>query len=312
MKKNSSGMTLIEVLISLAILTFLSISTGRFIRNSLKDKAKKTREAEGQSQVRDALNVMKRDINLAFNYHDINVYVYNRAEKVKRSLQQQEQQQNNSDAPKTGQTQPDQGQATAPGGAPNPSEFANSGQTQSEFVPKKEKRLTHFMGTSEDLHFTTRISQPRRPNEKVSDIMEVGYYIETCHPKGRPQAESSDCLWRRQSKIIDEDVREGGSSTVLVENVKEFNLSYKGPERETEWIKEWKTKETINDYQKDVFPYMVRVELVTTHKQKDYDLTLVTSIHNPLNIKEQLETKFNENPQQGQQQPPGGPSAPGR
>ena len=61
-------MTLIEVLISLAILTFLSISTGRFIRNSLQDKAKKTRDAEGQSQVRDALNVMKRDINLAFNF----------------------------------------------------------------------------------------------------------------------------------------------------------------------------------------------------------------------------------------------------
>ena len=117
MKKNSSGMTLIEVLISLAILTFLSISTGRFIRNSLQDKAKKTRDAEGQSQVRDALNVMKRDINLAFNYHDINVYVYNRAEKVKRSLQQQEQQQNNTDAPKTDDGQQQQNSTpTARGG----------------------------------------------------------------------------------------------------------------------------------------------------------------------------------------------------
>lgn len=308
MKKNSSGMTLIEVLISLAILTFLSISTGRFIRNSLQDKAKKTRDAEGQSQVRDALNVMKRDINLAFNYHDINVYVYNRAEKVKRSLQQQEQQQNNTDAPKTDDGQQQQDSTPT---APDPSQFRNTGQQQTDFVPKKEKRLTQFMGTSEDMHFTTRISQPRRPNEKVSDIMEVGYYIETCHPKGRPQADSSDCLWRRQSKIIDDDVREGGSSTVLVENVKEFNLSYKGPERETEWIKEWKTKETINDYQKDVFPYMVRVELVTTHKDKEYDLTLVTSIHNPLNIKEQLETKFNETPQPGQPQP-GGSDASGR
>lgn len=301
-------MTLIEVLISLAILTFLSISTGRFIRNSLQDKAKKTRDAEGQSQVRDALNVMKRDINLAFNYHDINVYVYNRAEKVKRSLQQQEQQQNNTDAPKTDDGQQQQDSTPT---APDPSQFRNTGQQQTDFVPKKEKRLTQFMGTSEDMHFTTRISQPRRPNEKVSDIMEVGYYIETCHPKGRPQADSSDCLWRRQSKIIDDDVREGGSSTVLVENVKEFNLSYKGPERETEWIKEWKTKETINDYQKDVFPYMVRVELVTTHKDKEYDLTLVTSIHNPLNIKEQLETKFNETPQPGQPQP-GGSDASGR
>lgn len=306
MKRNSSGMTLIEVLISLAILTFLSISTGRFIRNSLQDKAKKTRDAEGQSQVRDALNVMKRDINLAFNYHDINVYVYNRAQKVKQALQQQ----NNNDAQKTGGN--DQGQPNNDNqAAPTPNQFANTGQPQTEFVPKKEKRLTHFMGTSEDLHFTTRISQPRRPNEKVSDIMEVGYYIETCHPKGRPQADSSECLWRRQSKVIDDDVREGGSSTVLVENVKEFNLSYKGPERETEWIKEWKTKETINDYQKDVFPYMVRVELVTTHKEKEYDLTLVTAIHNPLNIKEQLETKFNETPQPGQPQPAGGSDASG-
>lgn len=282
--KNKSGMTLIEVLISLAILTFLSISTGRFVRNSLKDKAKKTRDAEGLSQVRDALNIIKRDINLAFNYHDINVYVYNRAEKVKQSLNQQS-------------TSSDQGKSTTdttPAGSPPPppENYAKSGQQQA-FVPKKEKRLTHFMGTSDELHFTTRISQPRRPDEKVSDLIEVGYYLENCHPKGYPQSESSNCLWRRQSTILDDDVREGGSATVLVENVKEFNLSYKGPEREEEWIKEWKTKETINDFQKDVFPYMVRVELVTTYKNKEYDLTLATALHNPANIQEQLKTEFN-------------------
>lgn len=284
--KKQSGMTLIEVLISLAILTFLSISTGRFIRNSLQDKAKKTKDAEGQSQVRDALNVIKRDINLAFHSHDINVYVYNRAHTIKQNLQDNE----NTDKTKA----PANPSGDPPGSsAPTTPEDYAKNPPQTEFIPKKELTLTHFIGTDNSVHFTTRSNQPRRPNEKFSDIIEVGYYIESCHPKGYPQAKSSKCLWRRQSGIIDDDVTEGGSATVLVENVTEFNLSYKGPERETEWIKEWKTKDTINDYQKNKFPFMVRVDLKTNFKDKDYDLILTTAINNPSNIQERLKTELN-------------------
>ncbi|NJL25449.1 MAG: type II secretion system protein [Calothrix sp. SM1_5_4] len=79
MNPRPSGFTLIEVVIAMMILTFLSLFTMQAVQNAIKTKAKVQKEIDKTSTLRDALRIMERDINMAFNYRDINIKLYNQA-----------------------------------------------------------------------------------------------------------------------------------------------------------------------------------------------------------------------------------------
>ena len=69
--RNSRGFTLIEVMIVLVIMATLSILSSQSIQQAIKNKIKLQTQVEDMSQVRDALKVIERDVNLAFHYTDL-------------------------------------------------------------------------------------------------------------------------------------------------------------------------------------------------------------------------------------------------
>lgn len=79
--KSQSGLTLLEVVIATAILAILSIYTAESVQNAVKSKVKVEKEVDRVTGVRDVLRIMERDINMAFHYRDINIDLYNLAEK---------------------------------------------------------------------------------------------------------------------------------------------------------------------------------------------------------------------------------------
>ena len=258
----SKGFTLIEVVMALALLSFLGVLTSQSISQAIRSK-KKIQEITNQSGLlRDVLQVIQKDINKAFHYYDINVDIYNESQKerIKRCKQSTQTRPVNQDAVKYCQT------------------------VQKNFKQKKQKNLTQFQGESDNLHFTSLNYTRNRKNLKFSRQSEVGYFLRTC--KGRfDKTTSSQCLWRRISPIIDDKVDEGGEEMVLLEDVSEIEFRYLGPEKEEgdEWIDTWKTGENADDVTRNKFPSAV--EITVTLKKKKIRLSTVANIRFPNNLR---------------------------
>src|SRR6185437_10499431 len=86
--------TLIEVMIAMVLMAFLTIFTARSIHNALHSKARIEHDLDKYSTLRDALKVMERDINNAFHYQDFNAQLFNMALKARATNTQQNQTQN--------------------------------------------------------------------------------------------------------------------------------------------------------------------------------------------------------------------------
>lgn len=300
--KSQRGMTLIEVMVSLAILSFLAVYTSNAIRNALSSKTRIQKNIDLQATLRDALKVMERDINLAFQFRDPNLTLYNQAVQEREQRLQQGQQQ--------GQQQKNQ-----PGGGPPPppTPFAQAEKLEQRPIPI----LTQFVGEKEQLSFTSLSNVRMRADDKTSSAAEIGYYLKNCRRR-TSQAKSSSCLWRRVSPYIGTDVTKGGSETVLLENVEHFELRYLGPGREEEWVDFWASNERGDDTTRFKFPYAVEITLEISDpnvregkKPKTFRMTQVAAIRNPGNLKNQRPDGSIADPnQENQNQLGGAPNQP--
>src|SRR5690606_21181322 len=99
--RKSQGFTLIEVLIAIAILAVLSMYTAQSIQSAVQSKAKISSDLERTSTLRDAVKIIERDIQLAFNYRDPNILLYNKAgqERERRAKQPATDNSNNPSQP---------------------------------------------------------------------------------------------------------------------------------------------------------------------------------------------------------------------
>ncbi|MGE0526053.1 MAG: type II secretion system protein GspJ [Bdellovibrionales bacterium] len=273
------GFTLIEVVIAMMILAFLSLFTVQALRNALKTKSKVQKEIDKNALLRDALRVMERDINKAFNYRDPNIKLYNLAQKHRQTAANKPKQQD-----KTGDLK-------NPNPQPTPTPQPAAGPTDpNKFKPKEEKVLTHFIGEPESLDFTALSNVRLTEDSPISDQAEIGYKIKPCRRRSS-QEQSSKCLWRRVSNYIHEDITKEGEETVLLENVNEFKLRYLGPGRDDEWVDTWITNERGDDLTKNKFPYAVEITVEIRDpdpkaKDKSLRMTTVAAIRNPNNEKE--------------------------
>lgn len=285
----ASGFTLIEVLISLALLAFLGFWTSQSIRHALHSKKKIEKMVDKSGLLRDALQFIKRDINKAFHYYDIGVHLYNESqlERIKRCEK---------NVKKKPAARPNDRRAPSSSPSQRRSAQQECNELKAKFKKKKEQNLTHFQGEEDSLHFTSLSHIRAKKNSKLSHQSEVGYFLKDC--KGRlNKKSSSQCLWRRVSPIIDDNVEEGGRETVLLEHVSKFKLRYLGQEKEggEEWVKQWKTGRDADDLTRGKFPSAVEVTVALKDKKKEKDkevsLTLVAPIRFPNNEK----IKNNEN-----------------
>lgn len=250
---NSRGFTLLEVIIAVMILAFLSVFTMNAIQRAAKDKAKTQKEIDKRAMVRDALKVMERDINLAFHWRDVDVDLYNRASKVR-------------------------------------DEMISKGAPPKEPTPKKPERKpsTQFIGEPQSIDLTTLSNVRLTADSPISSQSEVGYKLKSCRRRSN-QEQSSNCLWRRVSNYIhDDDITRNGEETVLLENVTEFSLRYLGPDKDGEWQDTWISNERGDDSTKGKFPYAVEITIEVKDptpeaKDKTLRMTAVASIRNPNN-----------------------------
>lgn len=283
-----AGMTLIEILVSMAIMSVLTYYISTTIQSGAKNKVKIENDIKTYSTARDALRIMEADINRAFNYRDINIQLYNEAMKEREKRLKEAQAKTNE-----GKTSSD----------------ATPAAPVEPFEPRKEKILTAFWGSEKEVHFTSLNHVRTIVGKKESDQMEVGYTVESC--RGRlNKKKSSQCLWRRVSPLLDDDVKEGGEKTVLVENVKEFKLRYLGPPEssgsEIEWDNGWQSDGNLDAETKGHFPAAVEITLAVEDdaadekKRKTTRMTMVAQVRNPNNPKKQTE--------QGQEQENAGES----
>jgi prepilin-type N-terminal cleavage/methylation domain-containing protein len=315
--RRNFGFTLLEVIIAMMIMAFMSLFTVQAIQQALKTKAKVQREIDKSATLRDALRIMERDINMAFNYRDASIELYNQAqlERRKRMKTPQNQQQ---------QQQQDPSKQTQPPAQPQQNQPQLTEEQINERTKLKvDKIYTQFIGEPTSLDFTTLSNVRMTEDSKVSSQAEIGYHLKPCRRRST-QGQSSQCLWRRVSNVIHEDITKSGEETVLLENVSDFKLRYLGVGHEEEWLDSWITTERGTEQSKGNFPYAVEVTIALKDpdtKDKELRMTMVAAIRNPNNKKkeqpglnpdgtpmtpEQQRQQLQEQQEEQQQPPPGG------
>lgn len=284
---NSKGFTLLEVVIAVTILAVLSFYTAQSIQSAVRSKAKVQGDIERTSTLRDAARILEKDIQTAFNYRDPNIELYNKAGKEREARSKQTQ---TGSQPGTPNPDPNATGSGAAGTAnPGPSNQNQNNQPLPPFEPRPQVILTHLIGTEDSLHFTSLNNVRTQQGSVESDQMEVGYFLRNCRNRVNPDI-SSECLIRRTSPIIDDDVTEGGKEIALLENVTRFELRYLDYQENGEWLKNWRSDDGGDAVTQKHFPLAVEITLETQipksrtgREQKATAMTIVAEIRNPNN-----------------------------
>jgi prepilin-type N-terminal cleavage/methylation domain-containing protein len=254
MRKSEAGFTLIEVLITVGILATMTILATQSIQQAIKSKAKIQEQIDDVSRMRDALRLLEGDINQAFHYRDVETEINDLMNK----------------------------KTLAPGQAPPPPTFATP---QDPSLAKRSNPVTNFMGTESTIDFVTMNNARMVRNMKQADFMEVGYSLKSCKRISGEEA-TSQCLWRRNTSWVDDDVTKGGDEIVLLENISEFKLRYIGKGKE-DWVGTWRTDEGGDASTKGKFPTAVEISLTVEHgtgaKKKKYMMQIVSQVRFPNN-----------------------------
>ena len=283
------GFTLLEILIATVIMSFISIFTARMIQQGVRARKKIETQIDRTTSLHDALALMRQDIEKAFNYHDINIEIYNEA------------QQENQQTPQNRQmAQPGQMNNQPPPAATTPQQYA----------PKQEPIYTRFLGSSHKLNFTSLNNYRSRRNIQESDQCEIGYYVAKCTSLEDPDIDM-DCLWRRVSPYIDDDITEGGHATPILEDVKSIKFRYLGIGHEKEWTDSWNS---FNGEQvtKGHFPMAVEVTVTIYDRRTDPPREVaMTIVASPRFLNDLPPNQQNPNIPPGQVPPGGVPGAPG-
>ncbi len=270
---NRAGFTLLEMMIAMMILAVLTILTSTSIRTAVQMQGKYELQLEEDSQVREALRVMEKDIGLAFHHRDTNITMLNQI---------------TADMNNVPGATPTQG--TAINQAPPP--FLGGVTPAAAATPKPRptpQELTAFFGDEKSLYLTTLSNVRVQRDEQASDQAKIGYFLKSCKSLDkRGKSTNSNCLWRRISPTLDDKIDsadKNSTESVIIENVTDFKLKYFGPEHE-EWLNSWKTTDS-DAGMKDNFPYAVEIRIKVQNKNnpksKPIDMSTIASIHFPNN-----------------------------
>jgi prepilin-type N-terminal cleavage/methylation domain-containing protein len=260
MKKN--GFTLLEVIIAMTIMAFLTVMVSQSMRKSADFKTKIQKNIDQRSAINSAMRIIERDINLAFHYQDVNTEVLKEIEKKKKIA-----------PPRKPGTPPPP--PPPPGSPPAPPIYEN-------FKIREIPNYTAFVGTKNAVNFTNLNNIAVQPGERVSDQQEVGYSVKSCKSLANPE-EPTKCLWRRTSSYADDKVDEGGTESVMIEGVTKFELRYFGKEKE-DWVDAWDSTAKSDDTLKDKFPSAVEVTLTVEQNKKEVSAIRVIALRFPNNL----------------------------
>ncbi|KYG60400.1 general secretion pathway protein GspJ [Bdellovibrio bacteriovorus] len=272
--RNNKGFTMIELMITVAILATLTVLTAQSITQAIKAKGKLQDQIDDVSRMRDAMRLVERDINLAYHYRDL-----------EKEMEQILKKKNSTNANGGGNG------GTAPSVFPDPNQDPNNRRE----VPRRDP-ATHFVGNGESLNLVTMNNARTTRNTAQADFLEVGYSVKDCKNL-RNDSASSKCLWRRSTPYVDLDVTKGGDEVVLLENVSEFKLRYMGKGKQ-DWVTDWRTDAQGDGATKGKFPQAVEVSLTVEKKEKGkskkYSMQAIVPIHFPNNPEEAANAQGNQ------------------
>lgn len=113
-------------------------------------------------------------------------------------------------------------------------------------------RPTNFIGTEEDLTFSSLAHQRLYTDAKESDEMVVEYSVKSgVDPTARDRRD----LVRRENPIVDGPMDRGGTEDVLLENVNRIQFQYWDSEKK-DWTDEWDTRRLER---KSILPTRVKI-----------------------------------------------------
>lgn len=262
------GFTLIEMVIVLTILSFLTINVAIAIRNGFNARQKIQEQVQDMSQVRDSLKVIERDINVAFHYRDLE-------EEFRKELKKA------------------QGSTGVAGAVPGPG-FAPavdaSGNPISPVDPKEEERkrnrrdpVTHFVGSTNEVWFATLSSSRMSADLKQADFIKVGYSLKPC--RNPATDESTQCLVRSEDPLVEGETSTNYTDVVLLRDVSEFKLRYFGKGKQ-DWNNDWNSI-SGDGITKNAFPNAVEISLTIERgprdKKKKISMQTVAGIRFPNN-----------------------------
>ncbi len=239
-----TGFTLVEVLIAMMILATLSILTAQSISRSIRDKARIQTNIDTASSLETTFKIIERDIQMTFNFRDVQYEVENRTRQGRPNTQA------SSNAPNTPPLRPN--------------------------LPNRPIQTTQFIGSEEKIDFVTLLQGRGYDTGLEGDLKEIGYYLEQCRTFVNPK-ESSNCLWRRISSFVDEDVERGGSARILLENIKSLEFKFYNAKLKS-WTQEWNSKT------QNAFPEAVEITLEADPKKRPLKLQSVIPIRHPNNF----------------------------
>ncbi|MBI4365931.1 MAG: prepilin-type N-terminal cleavage/methylation domain-containing protein [Deltaproteobacteria bacterium] len=178
------GMTLLEVMIAVALLTIIFVALSQMLRGMTTGRRRIEQRAERIHAARVVLEKMAGDIGMAFL-------------------------------------------ATAPG-----MRGINAGSAVLETAFRGSDR-----GEEDELDFTTFAGRRYLADSRESDQRKVGYKIAS-----HPETPDIKQLVRREATVVEGDVREGGTTMALADDIRSLQLEYYDPEK-GEWGPDWDSSE---------------------------------------------------------------------
>ena len=296
---NQRGFTLIEVMIVLVIMATLSVLSSQSIQQAIRNKIKLQTQVQDMSEVRDALKVMERDVNLAYHYSDLETELKDMIKKKRTEL---------SKSGATQKTQPGgittSTTTTWPGTVP-PAQYNPNDPNDplNKTYPDRIDPVTHFIGHEQEVYFPTLNASRLSEGMQQADFVKVGYLLQSCKRPGQ-ETSSKSCLVRKSSGIVDGDIKKQEDGVVLLTDVSEFKLRYFGKGKQ-DWTTDWDSFQG-EGLAKNRFPDAVEISLTVekgeTDKKKKISMQLVVPIRFPNNFAQDAANTAAQQKAQGTQQ----------
>jgi len=288
MQLNQRGLSLLEVLIALTIFSTITVFSAQALRQALFNKSKIQNQLDEMSRVRDALSIIRKDLELCVHYLDFEL-------EFKNAVKKQAQNQIKKSMNPTHSLPP-----AAPGQPPPPPPQQSPDQQvilqqklqelEQRFAINTSTRIspaTHFRGLEDKLFFVTSNVLTSPSQERAFSIplymTRVSYQVQPC-----PMNSSMNCLVRFSDPITDGDLEKIGNGIVLLDGVSEFSLRYLG-KRQQDWVSNWDSRQE-NAAQKNLYPEAVEITLTRSSKEgqseKKISMQSVTYLHFPNNPEE--------------------------
>lgn len=292
---SKSGFTLLELILALGILSLMTVTVAVSTDRALKSRDRIQNRVREMSQVRDALKLIQRDLELAYHARDYEQEMVHEFWKQKNKAA-------NPNSPAAGAAPPTSGIfnptgnpqdlsgnqaspfAPPPIGAVDPMTGAPLGPSGPPPNPNRRSPETDFLGRENELFFVTKNAPIFLETQAQADFIKVSYQLSSCRKPGSESA-SSNCLIRKTSSLVEGDVTDTKSAVILVEGVAKFQLRYFGSGK-MDYVNQWSTKSSdpsLNSKFPESVEITLEIQAGTGDNKRNTSMQILAQVRFPNN-----------------------------